>query len=817
MAGCGWFFGPCKTADLVDKDVSGDAPAAQMSVSEENGTSTRAGGSDKAAANQQTSAETLSFLAEVQLFKRLPKDQHGKLAEACTKVSFKAGEEVIRQGDPGAAFFVIVKGNVSVIVSVDGAEPSKVASLGVGNFFGENALLRDEPRTATIMADSDLSTLKITRDKFKELGLNDKLQFPNRKAIGGGGQKLKPLMNKTAIHKTPEIEKFIGESLRKNENLKVMANMDGDGVNKLVAVAWKEEVEAGVKIIEEGDINANHMYIVQDGSFEIFTSKDQAANPRSAEAAVRQGEINYVSTVTKGGSFGELALLYLVPRAATVQAKVKSTVWVIDRSDFKDILLKTGNEKVQEHVRFLNSVTLLDVLSAEEKEAMARGLLEMIFEKGSYVLQQGESGTTFYILCEGTIAYVQDGAEVERVTANTAEGLVHFFGEKALLNNEPRKASAKVVSQQAKMLVMDRDTFTMLLGPFAEILKTKEEGGISSGPEKSKAAKTPGTGERIHFDDLRNVGLLGCGGFGTVELWEHKQTKAAYAVKGLSKGYILQAGTQTSVIEERDILLALDSVFIIKLFETYNKPQFLYYLMELALGGELYATYNRKGFHGSLAHARFYSAGVVFAFSHIHSRKIIYRDLKPENLLLTETGAVKLTDMGLAKQVVGMTYTTCGTPDYFAPEMIESSGHSTAVDWWCLGILIFELMAGSPPFEANYPMQTYRKVMKGISAVPFPSTFDEAAIDLVKVLLKKQPAERLPMRPGGVQNFKDHSWYEDFDWCGMEDLSLEPPYKPNVTASNDLTNFTAAEEDMPPQIEYEDDGTGWDAEFATST
>merc|ERR1712238_380764 len=107
---------------------------------------------------------------------------------------------------------------------------------------------------------------------------------------------------------------------------------------------------------------------------------------------------------------------------------------------------------------------------------------------------------------------------------------------------------------------------------------------------------------------------------------------------------------------------------------------------------------------GNEPHARFYLAAVVLALEHCHERRIVYRDLKPENLLLTSTGYIKLTDMGLAKFVIGKTYATCGTPDYFAPEIISSIGHTQAVDWWCLGILTFELMTGHPPFESSSPM-----------------------------------------------------------------------------------------------------------------
>merc|ERR1711972_872728 len=232
--------------------------------------------------------------------------------------------------------------------------------------------------------------------------------------------------------------------------------------------------------------------------------------------------------------------------------------------------------------------------------------------------------------------------------------------------------------------------------------------------------------------------------------------------------------------------------------------------MEASLGGELFATYNRKGFHGSEKHARFYIAGTIEGFDHLHSRKIIYRDLKPENLLLNDLGHLKITDMGLAKFVIGKTYTTCGTPDYFAPELIASTGHSNAVDWWTLGILVFELMSGHPPFESAYPMQIYAKVTKGIGKIAFPSNCQGVIGDLIRSLLKHEPSERLPMRPGGVANIRNHKWFQGFNWGAMEKLELEQPYKPVVKSKKDLANFSARKEDMPRGLEYIDPGTGWD-------
>jgi len=330
-----------------------------------------------------------------------------------------------------------------------------------------------------------------------------------------------------------------------------------------------------------------------------------------------------------------------------------------------------------------------------------------------------------------------------------------------------------------------------------------------------KQAKMDEKRDKILRKDLIKIGLLGCGGFGAVELYEHKTTGQTYAMKGLSKGYIVKTGMQESVMNEKNILMMTNSDFITRLYECFNGAQTLYFLMEAALGGELYQTYNRKSFHGSEKHAKFYVAGVVFAFEHLHERHVIYRDLKPENLLVNHKGECKLTDMGLAKFVIGKTYTTCGTPDYFAPELISSAGHTNAMDWWTLGILTFELMSGHPPFEAAYPMQVYSKVMQGINKVNFPPKCQGAVSELIRGLLKASPSERLPMRPGGVKNLKDCKWYQGFDWNAMFSLDMDPPYKPVVKSKKDIGNFSARKEDMPKQVEYHDDGTGWDKEFAT--
>jgi serine/threonine protein kinase len=307
---------------------------------------------------------------------------------------------------------------------------------------------------------------------------------------------------------------------------------------------------------------------------------------------------------------------------------------------------------------------------------------------------------------------------------------------------------------------------------------------------------------------------------------EHKVSGATYALKMMSKGYIVKEKMQGDVEREKDIQFLCDSEFIIKLYDTYNLPDQVGLLLELAPGGELYMTYNMQGLWGDEKCAKFYIAAVILAFEHLHQRKIIFRDLKPENLLLNSTGRCKLTDMGLAKVVAGKTYTTCGTPDYFAPEILASTGHTSAVDWWTLGVLTFELLSGVTPFHDETPLLIYKRIKNGIDLVEMPSVCSGCET-MIQGCCHANPPERLPMKKGGTNNLKKHDWYRDswwgdFDWEAMENLTMDPPFLPDVGHGSEqiIANFNARQEDMPPQIPYDrsaDDCPGWDESFATCT
>eukprot|EP00128_Syssomonas_multiformis_P008097 Colp12_sorted_trinity150504_noHs@10681 len=294
--------------------------------------------------------------------------------------------------------------------------------------------------------------------------------------------------------------------------------------------------------------------------------------------------------------------------------------------------------------------------------------------------------------------------------------------------------------------------------------------------------------------DFTLLETLGTGTFGRVFLCKHNEGQQFFAMKVLKKVEVVRLKQVEHIQSEKSILSSINHPFIVNLFCTFQDDRNLYMLLEYVCGGELFSHLRRAGrFTADMT--KFYAAEIVLAIEYLHSLDIIYRDLKPENLLLDMQGHVKITDFGFAKRVDDRTWTLCGTPEYLAPEIIQSKGHGKAVDWWALGILVFEMLAGYPPFFDDNPFGIYEKILAG--KIMFPAHFDPVAKEFIKRLLTADRTKRLGNMKAGAEDVKKHKWFKPLDWLQVVNKQVPAPIVPEMAHEGDTRNFEKYPE--PPE------------------
>ncbi|XP_035775545.1 cGMP-dependent protein kinase 1-like isoform X1 [Anopheles albimanus] len=619
--------------------------------------------------------------------------------------------------------------------------------------------------------DSTIGTLKKAR---KQGVVSDKTDLKESKDI------VIPTHPKSA-----ETELLIKAAIVANDFLNNM--MDEERLLAVTAAMSSMSFPPNSYIIKEGDIGA-HFYVSEEGTYEVVVDN------------------KVIKSFGRGVVFGELAILYKAKRFASIRVTSGAKVWLLERKVFQKIMMKSGRKEREENVRFLSTVSVLKDLEIEKLHKISDLLKREFYATGSTIIQQGDPGDKFYIIRGGSVNVIKtDKRGNDRLVGTLQRGA--YFGEQALLHEDRRLASIIANPPGTECLTLNRIAFNEFLGGLDTLREVKLSDTI---PRSSTMTNIVSEYDHIQLHDLTYIGTLGIGGFGRVELVAYKN-RQTFALKYLKKIEMVRQQQQEHAYSEKDIMLSCNSPFIVRLYKTYRDKKYLYFLMEACLGGDVWTVLQKSKFFDERT-ARFITGCVVEAFEYLHSRNMIYRDLKPENLMLDDKGYIKLVDFGFAKRIGPnqKTWTFAGTPEYVSPEIILNKGHDRAVDYWALGVLIHELLVGKPPFRGKNHMKTYNAILRGIDIIELPSRVPKKAQVLIKRLCRQTAAERLGYGKNGIADIKNHPWFGSFEWQRLKERTMPAPLIRPIQSDIDLSNFDEypKDQDEPP-----DETSGWDINF----
>lgn len=723
-------------------------------------------------------ARTLRFVRKLPLLKGLSDNVLLNVAERLEEKVYQDGESIIRYGERGDQLYLIRYGTVRVLRPGDGAgQRIEVACLGRGQFVGERTLVTGKLRSADCEASGEVRVVVINKKDFWDLDNPLLAWMLDYDAV-------------TCVLKSlPQLQKLTQPQLEQ-----IIERFD-----------YRQEVTEGDVILHEGQL-VDKLYVVKNGDLEVSESVK----------TLSRSNISFIQEAGGFNYFGEDVLAGINPSPVTVTIKSETAqLLTLRRSELDDFLGPAQGAPFAVQPRDIPAVTsmlgklsLLELLEAEELGAMARNIEFREYNEGDIVVWQGKPMNEMLLVKSGRCLVTQEsvspGSRMQTLEAgrNSPAELRSgdAYGEDALMGNAAVWEDTLVASfPKTQVLLVQKDAVEVALGqPLADLLsERRKKKNLSRVPSRQLESS-------IRFQDLEQLRIVGTGQFGLVRVVRHVITGQVYALKVMHKGPITESKQVEHVVNERDILEEANHPFCVGLVNAYQDQSSLYLLQEWVPGGELFHHLDLEGSFDEPT-AMFFAANVLLALEFLHSKGIVYRDLKPENLLLDVDGYIKVADFGFAKKIGReRTFTICGTPDYQAPEVIMRRGTSKAADYWGLGVLIFEMLVGDPPFKSvsGDPWDTFRRTLSGRFYVP--NFISAEAADLIYKLLQVNPERRLGSGRGGAEDIKHHRWFAQVDWAGLKEKTIPAPIKPRLRNMLDTSNFDVFDNvETPPHIRAE--------------
>jgi len=666
-------------------------------------------------------------LADNFIFASLTNAERRSLIDAMVLETVTINTIIIQQGTVGDFFYVVEDGHVSHSVDLN-----HVGSCSRGASFGELALLYNCPRAATCVADTDCRLWKVDQRTFRYM-----------------------LANNTANQ-----QKDIHDTLRKVQFLSELEDTMLTRISDALTTVKFPERE---RIITKGDVG-EVFYILREGTVKVHD--------------IGNGDSRYVDQfLGPGEAFGERALLTGEPRLANCTATTPCTLLCLSRQTFETTLGPL--QSLIDHAfkkRVLMGVPIFanSHFQPYEMTRLTDLVTEVQLPKGTRLAAEGQpANKNLYIIRVGRVVIANDNGMINDLSCGD------YFGETAIQEEDATISHQTIVIEEDTVCgVLTQDSIRSIIGDVSRLGK----------PLPPVASKLDNS---YKLKDMQKVRILGVGTFGKVWLVNHVKGKKPFALKMLEKNEIIGHHQVEGVIREKNIMSSLDHPFVVNLISTFQDQNSLYMLIELVQGGELFSVIHTETKDGiPNINARFYAACILESLSHLHHRHISYRDLKPENILIDAKGYGVLVDLGFAKIVMDKTYTLCGTPEYLAPEIILSKGHDKGVDYWALGVLIYEMLVGRSPFYAygSDQVSLFKRIVQVKYGFPQGTVIDLAQ-DLIGHLIVRRQANRFGCLARGDMDVRDHPWLAPIDADKLLKKTIAAPWVPQLKDKLDASHF----------------------------
>jgi len=676
--------------------------------------------------------KAMAFFRSDLNFKSLKLDDQQCLARACSVQEFNGGDLVVREGDVGDWMLIIIAGKVDLKPHQQFVSTRRATS---GEILGCVGLLYGKRHVTDAIANGRVTCLALAKTALA------RLPTP-----------VEDVLRRAALRS------LLQNMPRKVDEHAIIDLMIGDEQNRFMSVAEDGEFGADEIIVAPGD--PAQLLVVVAGEVAVLHSVphfEQINDCVFCKGMDVRAKARRILTLGMGyGEHPEFA--QGAEMSGYVVAVGKVRIHRLTHDAVSDVLGESLSELVRrnEIKVVLSNIFLFKNLRESQIDRTVRNLERRSYAAGEVIVEQDDLAQHFYLIQSGTVC-VKKGDNVLRTL-----GRWDYFGERGLLLHEKRSATCQAM-EECHCLVLDATVFFDIVGMFKKELERRMHLQDLN----------------ITMSDLASVAVVGRGAFGVVRLVSAKKDRQKqYALKAVQKAHVVKSNQERSLVMEREVNAQCFHPCIVQFIKTFQDQHNVYFLTEFLGGGDLFVTI-RQIEHLTKLQTQFFSGSICLALEYLHARTIMYRDLKPENVLLDFEGNTKLVDFGCCRQTLSAS-TLIGTPEYMAPEVILGKGYTCSIDWWSLGVLMYECIVGPLPFgcDAADQMALFRDILKGPLVIPGPYK-NTSTSSVLRSLLTRNPDKRLGGVGNGAKSIKAHLYWEHFDWDALAGGFLEPPWKPD--------------------------------------